>query len=383
MKILVQKYGGTSTSTPQTRAYIYEKISKALKEGYAVVVVLSAMGRKGDPYATDTLLNVFSGGHKLCNNREQDMIYSCGEVISGCVASNELLQLGIKSVLLNGEQAAIVTNECYSNADIQSIDPAPIIGWLKKGYVVLVTGGQGISKTGNITTLGRGGSDTTACALGYYLNAEEVQIYTDVDGIYTADPRVVQQALKIPRISYDQCQKLAEFGAKVIHPKAVAYARLSGRNILSVRSTFSDDPGTAIGDYCDNVFGITATRGHLCIQVPSDKFGSYMENLQKSKIHPLLYLEKEGTVHCYVSQEQTGNTPSIETIDSVIDMKECDVIFAVGTGIEDRVNQCFDNDATLQNIWIISEDCVAIACESEQYKTLINQLHDKLCIRRG
>ena len=128
MKILVQKYGGTSTSTPQTRAYIYEKISKALKEGYAVVVVLSAMGRKGDPYATDTLLNVFSGGHKLCNNREQDMIYSCGEVISGRVASNELLQLGIKSVLLNGEQAAIVTNECYSNADIQSIDPAPIIG---------------------------------------------------------------------------------------------------------------------------------------------------------------------------------------------------------------------------------------------------------------
>lgn len=379
MKILVQKYGGISMSTPQTRAYVYQKISKARSEDYAVVAVLSAMGRKGDPYATDTLLNVFSGGQDLCSSREQDMIYSCGEVISGCVASNEMLQMGIKSVLLTGKQAGIVTNECYSNAEIQRIDPEPVLGWLEKGYVVLVAGGQGASKAGNITSIGRGGSDTTACALGYYLNAEEVQIYTDVDGIYTADPRVVQQALKIPRINYDQCQKMAEFGAKIIHPKAVAFARRGGRNVLSIRSTFTDESGTDIGDFFDHVFGITATRGQLCLQVPSEKFNDLRERLKRSGIKPLTYWENGGIVHCCVSHEQRGK---MAPMDFIINIKEQDIIFAIGMGVKDRIRQCCANDAALQSMWMISEDCVAIACEPEKYETLINQLHDKLCTRR-
>lgn len=163
-------------------------------------------------------------GQELPKNREQDMIYTCGEIISGSVLSHELNTQGIKSVFLTGGQAGIETDDHYSEANILTVHTDSLERWLAKGYVVIVAGGQGMTASGDITAIGRGGSDTTACVIGYYTGADQVRIYTDVDGIYTGDPRVIKRARKIPYLSYGQCHRLASYGAKVIHPRAVAYS---------------------------------------------------------------------------------------------------------------------------------------------------------------
>lgn len=245
MRILVQKYGGTSLANPERRAQVAAKISEAVSQGYSPVIVVSAIGRAGDPYATDTLIKLASTVYSDMPKREMDLIMSCGEIISGTIMVSTLQSLGLEAVLLTGGQAGVITNNCFGDARIVRVDPKNILAQLNEGKIVVVAGFQGVTEDGQITTLGRGGSDTTAAAIGVALNAEAVDIYTDVEGIMTADPRIVDDAKILEVVSYNDICHLAHQGAKVIHPRAVEIAMQ--KNIpLRVKCTFKDTPGTLV-----------------------------------------------------------------------------------------------------------------------------------------
>ena len=244
MRILVQKFGGTSVASRETREQAIEHIMEARKRGYAVVVVVSAMGRKGDPYATDSLLSLITEQDRT-NRRERDLLMSCGEMVSAVVFASQLRAHGTETCVLTGGQAGIITNEDFSRAQIVTVNPKRILQELEQDRVVIVTGFQGRTQDGDITTLGRGGSDTTATALGVALDAEVVDIFTDVEGIMTADPRIVNDAKLLSTMSYTEICNLAYQGAKVIHPRAVEIAMQ--KNIpIRVRSTMSKDEGTLV-----------------------------------------------------------------------------------------------------------------------------------------
>ncbi|HWJ03862.1 MAG TPA: aspartate kinase [Verrucomicrobiae bacterium] len=250
MRVLVQKFGGTSVATPERRAQVAEKVIAAKAEGYSPVVVVSAIGRSGDPYATDTFLGLVKGINPDVPRRELDILMSCGEIISGVVMVSTLQGLGYDAVLLTGGQAGIITTQSFGDARILRVQPKNILENLTQGKIVVVTGFQGVTEEGEVTTLGRGGSDTTASALGVALEAEAIDIYTDVEGIMTADPRIVDNAKILDVVTYNEIFQLAYQGAKVIHPRAVEIAMQ--KNIpLRVKSTFSDAPGTLVTSQLD------------------------------------------------------------------------------------------------------------------------------------
>ncbi|USB32039.1 aspartate kinase [Paenibacillus sp. YPG26] len=297
MRIMVQKFGGTSLATPEAREHVVRHIRRELAAGYRLVVVVSAMGRKGDPYATDTLLDWAAVNGGLLPAREKDLLMVCGEVISATTLCGLLAQNSVSSVVLTGAQAGFRTDEQFGNARILDVVPARVLDELGTKDVVIVTGFQGQSLNGDFTTLGRGGSDTSATALGAALHAEIVDIYTDVNGILTADPRIVEDAKPLSYVSYAEICNMAHQGAKVIHPRAVEIAMQSSVPVR-VRSTFSDSVGTLVANpegfqdvqtgivdrfvtgiaYVSNVTQITvqsAGKGH---QLQLEVFKSMAEN---------------------------------------------------------------------------------------------------------
>lgn len=272
MKILVQKFGGTSVDRAEHRALAARKVIQAVEAGYAPVVVVSAIGRAGAPYATDTLVKMLRDIDPQVTPpaREMDMMMACGEIISTVVFAHTLQTFGYNAIALSGGQAGIITDPNFGNARIREIRPHYVHRLLEQGYIPVVCGFQGITEPteeyehGAITTLGRGGSDTTASALGAALKAVAVEIYTDVDGVKTADPDLVPNAQTIAVCSYEEVAEIAHQGAKVVHPRAAEIAM--DYNIpLWVKSTFSDAPGTRIaGDDAPEVVrrrvtGITHT----------------------------------------------------------------------------------------------------------------------------
>ena len=248
MKIIIQKFGGTSVVNEERRNQAIDKIQSAIEKGFTPTIVVSAIGRSGDPYSTDTLINFVKSTGVDPNLRELDILMSCGEIISAVVLSNTLKARGYKASVFTGGQAGIMTNDNFSDAKILKVDPKYILNALEEGVIPIITGFQGVTEYGDITTLGRGGSDVTASIMGEALNAEKIEIYTDVDGIMTADPKIVPDARVMDYIIYDEVFQMAEYGAKVIHPRAVEIAMRC--NIpLVIRSTTSDYSGTLITNY--------------------------------------------------------------------------------------------------------------------------------------
>jgi aspartate kinase len=244
VRIVVQKFGGTSVASHEGRLRAAEHIERAISEKYGVVVVVSAMGRKGDPYATDTLLKSVNDTG-CASKRDLDILMSCGEAISAVKVAGLLRSRGHDVVVLSGQQAGIMTNAEYGRARILDVQPLRILEALNYGQIVIVMGFQGATESGDITTLDRGGSDTTAAALGSALHANCIDIFTDVEGIMTADPRIVPDAVCVQHVSYKEACNLAYHGAKVIHPRAVEMAMQ--KNVpLRVRSTFSLGVGTLV-----------------------------------------------------------------------------------------------------------------------------------------
>ena len=285
MKIIVQKFGGTSVSSDERRRQVVSKVKGAIQSGYSPVVVVSAMGRNGAPYATDTLLSLVEDEFKKSNKQATDMLMCCGEIVSSVVMSNALYEAGISAVPLTGGQAGIITNNAFTEAQFLNSETDLIKGILSEGKVPIVTGFQGVTKEGYFTTLGRGGSDTSACILGVALGAEEIEIYTDVDGIMTADPRIVDNASLIDVISYNEVFQLADQGAKVIHPRAVDLAR-KGNIPVSIKNTMSDCKGTLINNLGSDhsntaISGIThlGNRTQVSVKLAENKGESKYRNL--------------------------------------------------------------------------------------------------------
>lgn len=248
MRIIIQKFGGSSLATPAHRTLVADRIDTALHRGMTPVVVVSAMGRVGDPYATDTLLRLARDVFPEMAPRETDLMVACGEIISAVVLAGVLRGRGLPAVVLTGAQAGIITDRAFGNARILRVEPDHLRRHLERHDLCVVAGFQGAAETGDITTLGRGGSDTTAAALGVALQAEVVEIYTDVNGVKTADPRIVPEARTLAVLSYEEIFQMAQQGARVVHPRAVELAR-RGNMPLRVRSTFDDpdkEPGTLI-----------------------------------------------------------------------------------------------------------------------------------------
>jgi len=251
--IIVQKFGGTSVDTDEHRRAAARKIIDARDRGDLPVAVVSAMGRAGAPYATDTLREQLRqiDPSVVPNPREMDLVMACGEIISAAVMAVTLQSMGYPAVALSGGQAGIVTDGEHGNARILRIDPKPIQTVLEAGQIPVVCGFQGVAETsdprlhGSITTLGRGGSDTTAAALGAALGAAAVEIYTDVDGVKTADPDLVPNARTLDVCTYAELAEITHLGAKVVHPRAAEIAMSHGIP-LWVKSTFTEEAGTRI-----------------------------------------------------------------------------------------------------------------------------------------
>ena len=248
MRIIIQKFGGTSMADENGRSFVLEKIKKAKELFDGVVVVVSAMGRLNSPYATDTLLSLLGGSQGSLSKRELDLLMGTGEIISAVVLSGELQKAGIASEAYSGGRAGIITDNNYTGAEVLSVDAVPLRAALREGLVPVVAGFQGRSLEGELATLGRGGSDLTAALLGEALDAEKVEIYTDVDGIMTTDPKLCGQAVTLEGISYNEVFQMADSGAKVIHKKAVEVARRAGIPLI-IKNTFSEHKGTAITEY--------------------------------------------------------------------------------------------------------------------------------------
>jgi aspartate kinase len=238
---VVMKFGGTSVADPERLKLVAERLVATCEAGNRVVGVLSAMG-----HTTDELVEL---AHKISPNpdpREMDMLISVGERISCALAAMAIHDLGHEAISLTGSQAGIVTDTVHTKAKIVAIRGKRILEALDKNKIVLVAGFQGVSSDSlDVTTLGRGGSDTTAVALAGAIGAEACEIYTDVDGVFTADPRVVKTARKLHAVSYDEMQEMAASGAKVLQLRSVEFAR--NHNVMvHVRSSFSDAGGTWI-----------------------------------------------------------------------------------------------------------------------------------------
>jgi aspartate kinase len=238
MAILVQKFGGTSVGSPERIRHVAQRAVDATRDGARVCVVASAMGD-----TTDELLALASEVSPTPHAREVDMLLSAGEQISIALLSMAIFDLGRDAVSLTGAQAGIHTDTTHGRARIVDVRSDRVLEALDAGKVVIVAGFQGISPSQDPTTLGRGGSDTTAVALAAALAADACEIYTDVDGVFTADPRIVPEARKLDTLSYDEMLELAASGAKVLAARSVEYARRSGVP-LHVRSSFADTAGT-------------------------------------------------------------------------------------------------------------------------------------------
>ncbi len=246
MEIIIQKYGGTSTRSYETRSRMYRNIVKDVNEGRKVIVVVSAMGRFADPYATDTLLSVVN--KQQLSNEELDRLSSIGETISALVVKAELSQQGIQAASVTNKELGIQTDDEYQNANIESVNGDYILHLLNHYDVVVAPGYQGFNHEGKLTTLGRGGSDLSAVAIGIGVGANEVEIYSDVNGIYTADPRLVPDAKKLDYISYEEMLELASNGAKVLNQRCVQLAA-NNNIVIHARSSFDSRNGTfVIGD---------------------------------------------------------------------------------------------------------------------------------------
>lgn len=240
MSLIVQKYGGTSVGTPERILEVARRILRTQQEGHQVVAVLSAMSG-----VTDSLIKLARQVSSNPTEREMDVLLATGEQTTIALTAMAINGLGGRAISLTGPQAGIVTDGVHTKAKIANITPKNIHTFLDSGDIVIVAGFQGQTLEGLITTLGRGGSDLTAIALAASVEADLCQIFTDVDGVYTCDPRIVKHAQKIPEISYDEMLEMASLGSKVMQSRSVEFAKKYGV-IFEVRSSFNDQPGTLV-----------------------------------------------------------------------------------------------------------------------------------------
>src|SRR6056297_1049180 len=262
MSIVVLKFGGSSLKNEKARAAAVDRIEEIINKDKKPVIIVSAIGRKGSAYATDTLIKLAEDTFPELAKREKDLIMSCGEIISSVVMVQNIKKKERQARALTGAQAGILTDENYCNSDVININPENILKLLNKDIIPVIAGFQGISENGEITTLGRGGSDITASIIGAGLSAEKINIFTDVRGLLTGDPRVIDKANFLQIADYKEACELAYQGAKVIHPAAAEIA-MKNKIPIEIRSTFNNKEGTII-DAVDDRKKLNPITGLAC-----------------------------------------------------------------------------------------------------------------------
>lgn len=296
--LIVQKYGGSSVADAERVLNVAKRIMRTRMEGHDVVVVLSAQGK-----TTDGLIAKAKEINHKPSRREMDMLLSTGEQQSVALMAMAISAIGGRAVSLNAAQVGIETTNTYSNARIRTINTERIENELDEGSIVLVTGFQGVNAIGDTTTLGRGGSDTSAVALAAALHADICEIYTDVDGVYTADPRVVPDAVKLDEISYDEMLELASLGAKVLHHRSVEVAKKYNVKLV-VRSSMSEAEGTEVKEETKMermlVSGVAADKkvSRISVMGIKDEPGKAFEVfslMAKEKVSVDIILQSTGT----------------------------------------------------------------------------------------
>jgi aspartate kinase len=312
MKIVVQKYGGSSVATVEKLRVVAERVVATKRAGFDVVVVVSAMGD-----TTDDLLALARQVSGSPPKRELDMLLSAGERISMSLLSIAIHELGEKAISFTGSQCGIVTNASHSNARIIDVRPIRVQDELEAGNIVIVAGYQGTSYKREITTLGRGGSDTTAVALAAALGAEHCDIFSDVDGVYSADPRVVLDAQRLDAVSYEEMQELSRMGARVLNAQAVEFARRRQIAIYA-RATVGEGLGTAIRrvdgfpddaleeQRSNGVRGVASRDDVLVVEVSSEQADALLVALDAQ--HVLCFSERNGQTTVVVSGENIADT---------------------------------------------------------------------------
>lgn len=238
--LIVQKYGGTSVGSISRIKAVARRVVKTVQQGDKVVVVVSAMAGE-----TDKLIGLSHQITDMPDEREMDLLLSSGERVSSALTAMAIQKLGYRAMSFTGRQVGIITDSAHTKAMIERVEADRLKKALQDGVIPVIAGFQGIDVFSDVTTLGRGGSDTTAVAIAVALNADICEIYTDVDGVYTADPRIVKEAKKMDRISYDEMLEMASLGAKVLHGRAVEFAKKYNAQVI-VRSSFNNKPGTLV-----------------------------------------------------------------------------------------------------------------------------------------
>ncbi|MBE7412462.1 MAG: aspartate kinase [Leptospiraceae bacterium] len=396
--IIVQKYGGTSVGSPDKIKNVANRIKSYYDKGSSVVVVVSAMG-----HTTDELIELAEKINTNPSRREMDMLLSTGEQVSVSLLAIALEAIQIPSQSFTGSQLKIMTDGNFSNGKIKSIDRTKIDEAISKGKVVIVAGFQGIDKDENIVTLGRGGSDTSAVALAAVLGAKECEIYTDVDGVYTADPRIIPEAKKHNTITHDEMLELASLGAGVLHSRSVELAMNYGVTI-HVRSSFNQSIGTLVVSEEKlmekiKVSGVTIKSEEARVTIPDvpDKPGIAAELFGKlSKADILVDVIVQSSPHngintiSFTIPRKAVSTakPILEDFIKThgtgkIDINEkIAIVSAVGVGMKSHVGVAADMFKALAdksiNIEMITTSEIKISCviREDQAKIAVKAIHD-------
>ena len=398
MSIIVKKFGGTSVGDTTKIKNVAKRIVGSIEKGNQVVVAVSAMGG-----TTDKLVALAQEVSPSPLERELDMLLSTGEQVSIALLAMAVSDLGYEAISLTGNQVGILTDGFYSNARIVSINNQRILDELKMGKVVILAGFQGVTIDGEITTLGRGASDTTAVAIAASLNADRCEIYTDVDGIYTADPRIVKSARKLDRITHDEMLEMAGLGAKVLHSRSVELAK-KFQVPLMVRSSFHEGDGTIIvkeSEIMEQVVvsGVTSNKDQAKISLIGieDKPGVAAEifNIvaeQHINIDMIIQnVGRDGTTDLSFTVPEKDLSKSVEVIQDLSDqikiaMLETDSniskVSVVGIGMVSHVGIASKMFSALAeqniNIQMISTSEIKISCVIDQTQTdkAVEVIHD-------
>lgn len=401
MALIIQKYGGTSVADAVRVKEVAKRVLKYKNEGHDVIVVVSAPAG-----TTDSLIRRAYELSETPNKRELDMLLTSGEQISIASLAIAIEALGKKAVSLNAFQVDFKTTDEHTKATILNINTDIIREKLSEGNVVVFAGFQGITENNEITTLGRGGSDTTAVALGAALNADEVEIYTDVDGVYTADPRVVKNPKKLNTISYQEMLEMAASGAKVLHPRAVEIAARYGIKI-HLRSSFDDSTGTIVKEKGDEsmeqvkIIGITSTKneGKITLSGVPDKPGiaaKVFSKLAKAKINTDIILQSSSVTKEFNNISYTVSIDDLkEAVEISQELKEelgaegvsydanIAKISAIGIGLKTHYETTAEIFDTLAengiNIDMISCSEINVSCiiKEEDVNKAVRALHEK------
>ena len=401
MALIIQKYGGTSVADAVRVKEVAKRVLKYKNEGHDVIVVVSAPAG-----TTDSLIRRAYELSETPNKRELDMLLTSGEQISIASLAIAIEALGKKAVSLNAFQVDFKTTDEHTKATILDINTDIIREKLSEGNVVVFAGFQGITENNEITTLGRGGSDTTAVALGAALKADEVEIYTDVDGVYTADPRVVKNPKKLNTISYQEMLEMAASGAKVLHPRAVEIAARYGIKI-HLRSSFDDSTGTIVKEKGDEsmeqvkIIGITSTKneGKITLSGVPDKPGiaaKVFSKLAKAKINTDIILQSSSVTKEFNNISYTVSIDDLkEAVEISQELKEelgaegvsydanIAKISAIGIGLKTHYETTAEIFDTLAengiNIDMISCSEINVSCiiKEEDVNKDVRALHEK------